>query len=95
MWFLTCIYKCGVEHECIIYMIYDEDVVKTYWNVKQNGTLCMKNIKFWIINQHMNATSHMQFLEMTLLLVPLAPLTVFAPTNQMKVKIVHDHLFQN
>ncbi len=43
----------------------------------------------------MNATSHMQFLEMTLLLVPLAPLTVFAPTNQMKVKIVHDHLFQN
>jgi hypothetical protein len=76
-------------------MIYDEDVVKTYWNVKHNGTLGMKNTKFRIINQHMNATSHMQSLEMTFTLLPLAPLTMFAPTNQMKVKIMHDHLLQN
>jgi hypothetical protein len=43
----------------------------------------------------MNATSHMQSLEMIFTLVPLVPLIVFAPTNQMKVKIMHDYLLQN
>lgn len=62
-----------MEHECMIYMIFDEDVVKTYWNVKHNGTLGMKNTKFWIIHQHMNAISHMQSLERIFTLVPLAP----------------------
>jgi hypothetical protein len=43
----------------------------------------------------MNATSHMQSLESIFTLVPLVPLIVFAPTNQMKVKIMHDYLLQN
>jgi hypothetical protein len=63
-------------------MIYDEDVVKTYWNVKHNDTLGMKNTKFWIINQHMNATSHMQSLERTFTLMPLAPLTTTHQSNE-------------
>jgi hypothetical protein len=50
-------------------MIYDENVVKTYWNVKHNGTLGVKNTKFWIINQHMNAISHMQSMEIIFTLV--------------------------
>lgn len=43
--------------------MYDQRVRKKYLNLEHNCKLNVKDANFKLINQHMNATCHMQSLE--------------------------------
>jgi hypothetical protein len=47
-------YLCNKRHECIIYMMYNQFVVKTYIYITCNVKLGIQNTKKMIISQHRN-----------------------------------------
>ncbi len=42
-----------LKNECIIYIMYDQDIILKYLNLKHNCKLNFKNVKFELINLHM------------------------------------------
>jgi hypothetical protein len=67
--------------EGMIYMIYNQFVVKIYLYLKCNVTRGTRNIDCKVINQHKNDTCHVRSLEKSFTLAPLAPLTMFSPSS--------------
>ncbi len=67
--FLQCAFNksysclCDRGHECIIYMIQNQFVVKIYVYLKCNVEGCTLKTIFQVIKQHKNNTCHVQSLE--------------------------------
>jgi len=52
------------KNECIIYIMYDQDIVLKYLNSKHNYKIELQKCKIWVDKlTHVNGTCHTQSLE--------------------------------